>query len=93
VGDQYGLPQAISGHNSYWWWGPGSASDNSTTITINLPSAYLKTIFTRIVPAGTVQTPHNVWTEERNDPSGSAQGKKMTWSTAWPSVRHDDRAR
>jgi hypothetical protein len=82
------LPQAISGHNSYWWWGPGTASDNSTTIAINVPAAYLETIFTRVQPAGTVQTPHNVWSEERGDPIWVCTGQKTTWSTAWPSVRH-----
>jgi hypothetical protein len=87
-GDQYGLPQAISGHNSYWWWGPGTASDDSTTIAINVPAAYLKTIFSRVQPTGTVQTPHNVWTEERGDPIWVCTGQKTTWSTAWPSARH-----
>ena len=23
-GTRYGLPHAISGHNNYWWWGPGT---------------------------------------------------------------------
>ena len=87
-GDQYGLPQAISGHNSFWWWGQGTASDNSATIAINVPAAYLKTIFTRVEPAGTVQTPHNVWTEERNDPIWICTGQKITWSAAWHSARH-----
>lgn len=26
LGRRYGLPQAISGHNTYWVWGPGSCS-------------------------------------------------------------------
>jgi hypothetical protein len=87
-GDQYGLPHAISGHNSYWWWGPGSASDHSTTIAINVPAAYLETIFTRVEPTGMVQTPQNVWTEERGDPIWVCTGQKSTWTTAWPSAKH-----
>jgi Dolichyl-phosphate-mannose-protein mannosyltransferase len=87
-GDQYGLPQAISGHNSYWWWGPGTASDDSTTIAINLPAAYLETIFTRVRAAGRVQTPQNVWTEERGDPIWICTGQETTWSGAWLTARH-----
>ena len=44
-GPAEGLPHAISGHNTFWWWGPGSAPDGSTTIAINLPRDYLLTIF------------------------------------------------
>jgi hypothetical protein len=87
-GDQYGLPQAISGHNSYWWWGPGAASGNSTTIAINVPASYLETIFTHVQAAGAVQTPHNVWSEERGDPIWICTGQRISWSAAWPTARH-----
>jgi hypothetical protein len=87
-GDQYGLPQAISGHNSFWWWGPGAAPRNSTTIAINVPAAYLETIFTHVQSAGAVQTPHNVWSEERDEPIWICTGQKISWSAAWPSARH-----
>jgi hypothetical protein len=87
-GARYGLPHAISGHNSYWWWGPAGARDGATTIAVNLPRSYLLTIFSDVQPAGTVTTPHGVWTEERGDAIWICRGQKETWQTAWPAARH-----
>jgi 4-amino-4-deoxy-L-arabinose transferase-like glycosyltransferase len=87
-GSNYGLPATISGHNSYWWWGPGRASDGATTIAVDLPKTYLLTIFTQVIPAGVVATPGGVWTEERGDPIWICRGQRLTWAQAWPAARH-----
>jgi 4-amino-4-deoxy-L-arabinose transferase-like glycosyltransferase len=87
-GGQYGLPRAISGHNSYWWWGPASASDGATTIAVNLSRQYLRTVFSQVIPAGTVATPSGVWSEERGDPIWVCRGQKRTWAEAWPDAKH-----
>jgi 4-amino-4-deoxy-L-arabinose transferase-like glycosyltransferase len=87
-GGRYGLPHAISGHNSYWWWGPAGARDGATTIAVDLPRAYLQTIFRQVQPAGTVTAAHGVWTEERGDPIWICRGQKQSWSAAWPAARH-----
>ena len=89
-GHEYGLPSAISGHNNYWWWGHASAPDNSTTIAVNVPASYLRTMFSSVRAAGTVQTPHNIWSEERGDPIWICTGQKTPWSSAWTSIRHYD---
>ena len=83
-----GFPHAISGHNAYWWWGYAGAHDGATTIAVNLPATYLETIFSTVQQAGTVRTPHNVWTEERGDPIFICTGQKVAWSTAWPLAKH-----
>jgi Dolichyl-phosphate-mannose-protein mannosyltransferase len=87
-GKRYGLPHAISGHNSYWWWGPTGATDGATTIAVNLSRDYLDTIFTQVVPAGTVEAPHGIWTEERGEPIWICTKQKITWSRAWPNAKH-----
>jgi 4-amino-4-deoxy-L-arabinose transferase-like glycosyltransferase len=87
-GARYGLPHAISGHNSYWWWGPAGARNGATVIAVNLPQSYLRTIFTDVTQAGVVHTPGNVWTEERGDPIWVCRGQKVTWAAAWPGARH-----
>jgi hypothetical protein len=87
-GSQDGLPDAISGHNTYWWWGPGGARDGSTTIAVDVPRSFLLTIFSQVTPAGTVTTPGGVWTEERGDAIWVCRGQKVPWAQAWPSVRH-----
>jgi 4-amino-4-deoxy-L-arabinose transferase-like glycosyltransferase len=87
-GPQYGLPAAISGHNTFWWWGPGNSPEDSTTIAVDLPRRYLKTIFSTVVLAGTVATPDDAWTEERGDQIFLCTGQIESWATAWLSARH-----
>ena len=85
---RYGLPHAISGDNSYWWWGPAGARNGSTTIAVDLSQPYLRTIFSEVTPAGTVATPDGVWSEERGDPIWVCRGQKLTWAQAWPGAKH-----
>lgn len=87
-GGRYRLPHAISGHNSYWWWGPGNAKDGATTIAVDLPRSYLQTIFSEVIPAGSVATPDGVWSEERGDPIWVCRGQRLTWTRAWPAAKH-----
>ena len=87
-GARYGLPHAISGHNNYWWWGPGTAADGATTIAVNLDKSYLQTIFASVTPAGAVDTGHGIWSEERGDLIWICRDQKLTWARAWPDARH-----
>ena len=87
-GPAYRLPEAISAHNNFWWWGPAGAPNRSTTIAVNLPRSYLLTIFTHVQAAATVSTPHGVWSEERDDPIWICTGQRQTWAEAWPAARH-----
>jgi Dolichyl-phosphate-mannose-protein mannosyltransferase len=87
-GAAYGLPRAVSGHNTYWWWGPAGARDGVTTIAVNLPRSYLLGIFSQVKPAGSVATPNEVWSEERGEPIWICTGQKISWAAAWPAARH-----
>ena len=87
-GPEDGLPHAISGHNTYWWWGPGHAPDRSTTIAVNLTRSYLLTIFGKVQYEGQVVTPNGVWTEERGDPIWLCTDQRLSWTAAWPLARH-----
>ena len=86
-GARYGLGTVVSGHNSYWWWGP-PRRDGADTIAVDLPRPYLLTIFSDVRPAGRVATPHGVWTEERGDEIWLCTGQKLPWARAWPAARH-----
>ena len=86
-GARDGLPHAISGHNTYWLWGPAGAIDGSTTIAVDLSRSYLETIFADVTPAGTVATPHGIWTEERDDPIWICRGQRAAWAAVWPKAR------
>lgn len=86
-GPRYGLPGAISGHNSYWWWGPHGAADTATTIAINMPTSILDSIFSTVVPAGRIETGHGVWTEEQGDSIVICRSQITPWASAWNSIR------
>jgi 4-amino-4-deoxy-L-arabinose transferase-like glycosyltransferase len=87
-GARYGLPHAISGHNNYWWWGPGRAPDDSTTIAVNIDRSFLQTIFAGVEAAGQVRTPGGVWSEERDAAIYLCRGQRRSWAAGWPSARH-----
>jgi 4-amino-4-deoxy-L-arabinose transferase-like glycosyltransferase len=87
-GSRYHLPDARSGHNSYWWWGPGRVPSPSVTIATNVPRSLLLTMFHRVRAAGVVRTPGDVWTEERGDPIYVCTQQYVSWRNAWSSLRH-----
>jgi hypothetical protein len=62
-GGQYGLPNALCGHNSYWYWGPGDRSGNvaivigrSRNLEENLSD--LGSAFKHVELAGTTNANH-----------------------------------
>ena len=69
-------------------WGPGRRGGGTTAVAVNLSRSYLRTIFSEVVSAGVVQTPHGVWTEERGDPIWICTHRAVTWALAWPTTRH-----
>jgi hypothetical protein len=50
-GSRYGLPQAISGHNTYWLWGPGSCS-GQVVVAIGFSQQDLTQAFGNVTAAG-----------------------------------------
>ncbi|MHB1518400.1 MAG: ArnT family glycosyltransferase [Acidimicrobiales bacterium] len=87
-GPRYHLPPAHSGHNTFWWWGPGGMPNDSATVAVNVSRSALLTVFRRVRLVGSVQTPNNAWTEERGDPIYLCTQQYASWSDVWPSLRH-----
>ena len=56
-GPAYGLPRAISGHNSYYLWGPGEAS-GEVVIAVGLPVEELQQFFDDIEVADRISHPY-----------------------------------
>ncbi|HEX4603925.1 MAG TPA: glycosyltransferase family 39 protein [Candidatus Angelobacter sp.] len=56
-GPRYGLPQAISKHNSYWMWGPGKY-DGSTMIILNSNGRGDREHFQSVEAVGRVEHPY-----------------------------------
>jgi hypothetical protein len=84
-GPQHGLPQAISGHHSYYLWGPRGAS-GEVVIAFGVPRETLETIFVRIEEVARIEHPQAL-PLETNLPVYLCTGPRMSLSAAWPLLR------
>jgi len=87
-GPQYHLPQAISGHNSYYLWGPGSCT-GEVVISIGIPLDQLQTVFDSVTQAATITCAYCM-PQENNLPVYVCLHLKMPIQSIWPSAKHYD---
>lgn len=85
-GGRYGLPKAISGHNSYWLWGPGE-STGEIVIVAGLDEETLKGLFEEVTLARVFRDPYAMpW--RNNLPIFLCRGLRMPLGELWPEVKH-----
>jgi hypothetical protein len=91
-----GLPTAVSGHNSLWWWGPGNP--HATTVVAVAPgpvdvtgyAAYLSQFFTSVRVAATLSNPYGIHNQEWGGHVYVCTGPRESWAQLWPQLRHYD---
>jgi hypothetical protein len=89
-----GLPTAVSGQNSYYWWGPGNP--RATTVVAIAPgpidvtgyAGYLRQFFTGVRVAATLSNPDQIHNEEWHGHVYVCTGPRRPWGTLWPQLRH-----
>jgi 4-amino-4-deoxy-L-arabinose transferase-like glycosyltransferase len=89
-----GLPWAVSGQNSLWWWGPGDP--RATTVVAVAPgpidvtgyAGYLRHFFTGVREAATLSNPYRIHNEEWHGHVYVCTGPRRPWGTLWPRLRH-----
>jgi hypothetical protein len=92
LGRGRGLPTAVSGHNSQWWWGPGNPG--ATTVIAVAPgtvagyTGYLGRFFTDVHEVATVTNPYGVHNIESGGHVYLCTGLREPWSQLWPRLRH-----
>lgn len=88
--DYYGpglkIPNAISGHNNYYLWGPGPV-DPQVAIVIGGSGADAGKLFQDVRAAGLVTDP-NVMPFENNLTIWVCRGPRMSLRQFWPKVKH-----
>jgi hypothetical protein len=94
LGRDKGLPIAVSGHNSQWWWGPGNP-DAAMVIAIapgTVPdyATYLSQFFTGVQEVATLTNPYGVSNIESGGHVYLCTGPRRPWSQMWPQLRHYD---
>jgi hypothetical protein len=85
-GPGFGLPQAYSGDNTFWLWGPPPAAD-SAAVAINVDPVLLRREFTRVRLVATFWNGIGVSDDEQGAQIYLATGLKSAWSRAWPAFR------
>lgn len=84
-GPKYGLPKAISGHQNYYLWGPGSHT-GEILITISSGLEDLQAIFEEVEPAATF-THKYVMPYENNSTIYICRRMKIPLRELWPKIK------
>ncbi len=96
LGRGTGLPLAVSGHNSEWWWGYGNP--RATTVVAVAPgpvdvtgyAAYLRQFFTSVRVAATLTNQYGIHNQEWGGHVYVCSGLRQPWPRLWPRLRHYD---
>ena len=86
-GPKYGLPQAISGHQSYFLWGPRGYTGESM-IVMGDRQKQLEALFASVEKVGHVYHPYSMPYEHID--VFYCRGLKQPMSKLWPQVKHWD---
>lgn len=96
LGRRTGLPEAVSGQNTYWWWGPGNPK--ATTVVavlpgpmdLSTPAEYLRQFFGSVRVAATLSNPYGIHNQEWGGHVYVCTKPREPWGQMWPKLRHYD---
>ena len=86
LGERYGLPEAISGHNTYYLWGPGRCT-GEVMITVGVPRDQIERGYAAVERAATI-TCRYCMPEENGVPIYVATKPKAPIGQLWPETMH-----
>ena len=94
LGRGTGLPEAVSGHNTYWWWGPGNP--RARTVLAVMPGpvdgggqiAYLRQFFSSVRAVATLRNPDGLHNQEWGGHVFLCTGPHEPWGRLWPRLRN-----
>jgi 4-amino-4-deoxy-L-arabinose transferase-like glycosyltransferase len=79
------LPPVLSGHNAYWMWGPGRASDRTVLVVDALGS--LRPYFSSCRVLTTYQAPYRVQNDWTGLQISVCTGPDASWPALWPHLK------
>lgn len=80
-----GLPPVLSGHNQYWLWGPGNASDD-TVLVVGGDDA-VAPHFQSCTSVSVYQAPFSVDNDFTPISISLCTGPRGSWAVLWPGLR------
>ncbi len=87
-GGPYHLPPVLSGHNAFWTWGPGNASDKTVLVIDALPQ--LRPYFASCRLLAAFNPPYDLRSDWNDIPIGVCTGPAASWRALWPRLKHYD---
>jgi hypothetical protein len=98
LGRSDGLPEAVSGHNSLWFWGPGNPKATIVVAVVpKLPQqgvsqlvAKLRQDFLQVRAVAALGNSEHIANQEDGGHVYLCNGPLLPWGTLWPSLRHFD---
>jgi len=96
LGRGTGLPAAVGGQNTDWWWGPGNP--HATTVVVIAPrgqgvaadEAQLGEYFTGVRVAATLSNPYGIHNIEWGGHVYVCTGPRQPWGQLWNDLRNYD---
>jgi hypothetical protein len=88
LGDAYGLPDAISGHNNYWLWGPRDFT-GEVVIVIGDEREDIERFFRSVTAAGVIRHRYAM-PYESNLTIWVARQPRQSLQSVWRQVKHYD---
>jgi len=82
------LPPVLSGHNTFWLWGPGQASDAVVLVVDDMPQ--LRPYFAHCRALTTFYVPYHVPSNFTGLTIGVCTGPVAGWPALWPHLKHYD---
>ncbi len=86
LGRPRGLPQPISGHNTYWYWGHPKGRSR-VTIAVGFSRARLERMFGDVQRAAVFHSPGGVHNMEDGASIWVCREQRADWPALWPSLR------
>ena len=83
-GPKYGLPKAISGHQSYFLWGPRNYA-GEIVIRVGAPIEDVRSSYENVAIAATIENPYALYYETR--PILLCRGRKENYQTKWDNAK------
>ncbi len=86
LGRPRGLPQPISGHNTYWYWGHPTGH-SPVTIAVGFSRARLEQMFGDVAHVATFHVPGGIHNLEDGASIWICRDQRADWSALWSSLR------
>ncbi len=86
-GSPLGLPQAYSGHDGFWYWGPPPASA-TTVVAVGFERDFLERSFGSVRLATQLNDHLDVNNDDQGAPVWICRQPRESWQALWPTFRY-----